>query len=279
MIVNGLLDTVSKKSSPTMAPQTYISVPQSSVPKAFPSAPKASTPSPMASVPKASTSAQQVSKSQLEESLTHGLKNHGVIHQWTANQEDMLVNIRHERATDFLKNKNHAVLWKEIVTRLNDEIGCNINTQQALNKYNNLKKRWKEIIDSKSGSETKYFRQRDAFDEAYGTRASTKPSLVIDSGSKVKLMYAEDTQDAGNNQTHKVTDVANIKEKTSKKKTPIKRKSTELVELIKEQESDFKDRMEQYHRDKMSRMDRLLDLYEREINAKTKHTGNPSVKD
>jgi hypothetical protein len=38
-----------------------------------------------------------------------------------------------------------------------------------------LKKKWKEVIDSPSGSETKHFTHKDEFDQLYGTKASTKP--------------------------------------------------------------------------------------------------------
>jgi hypothetical protein len=37
-------------------------------------------------------------------------------------------------------------------------------------KYNALKKKWKEVIDSPSGSETKHFTHKDEFDQLYGTK-------------------------------------------------------------------------------------------------------------
>ena len=129
----------------------------------------------------------------------------------------MLVLVRHERATDFLKNKNHAAIWKEITTHINTELLCNITSLQATNKYSNLKRRWKEIVDSKSGSQTKYFRHRDAFDEAYGTRASTKPSFLIDSGSKEMPIGNEDKREDGSlddKDNNKVTNIDKKKTKT-----------------------------------------------------------------
>ncbi|KAL3867793.1 hypothetical protein ACJMK2_040640 [Sinanodonta woodiana] len=53
---------------------------------------------------------------------------------------------------------------------------------QAQYKYINFKKKWKEIINSVSttGSEPKAFRQQEAFDEFYGTKASTKPHFTLD---------------------------------------------------------------------------------------------------
>ena len=131
----------------------------------------------------------------------------------------MLVSVPHERATDFLKNKNHAAIWKEITTHINTELGCNITSLQATNKYSNLKRRWKEIVDSKSGSQTKYFRHRDAFDEAYGTRASTKPSFLIDSGSKEMPIGHEDKREDGSLDDKDNNKVTNIVTNIDKKKT------------------------------------------------------------
>lgn len=42
-------------------------------------------------------------------------------------------------------------------------------------------KKWKEVIDSPSGSETKHFNHKEEFDQFYGTKASTKPKHTIDS--------------------------------------------------------------------------------------------------
>lgn len=47
-------------------------------------------------------------------------------------------------------------------------------------KYNSLKKKWKEVIDSPSGSAAKKFVHKNAFDDEYGTKASTKPAFVLD---------------------------------------------------------------------------------------------------
>ncbi|KAL3891029.1 hypothetical protein ACJMK2_003292 [Sinanodonta woodiana] len=53
---------------------------------------------------------------------------------------------------------------------------------QAQYKFSYFKKKWKEKINSVSttGSEPKAFRQREAFEEFYGTKASTKPHFTVD---------------------------------------------------------------------------------------------------
>ena len=56
-------------------------------------------------------------------------------------------------------------------------------------------------------------------------------------------------------------------------KKKVKRKSeVELVEMMKDQYEDFKRVMESLNAQKMSRMDRMLDLYEQELNQNKKKT-------
>ena len=71
---------------------------------------------------------------------------------------------------------------------------------------------------------------------------------------------------------NKVTNIVTNRDK-KKTKTP-KRRSHELIQAIKEQDSDFKERMEQHHQEKMARIDRLLDLYERDIDIKAEKSSN-----
>ncbi|OWF48277.1 hypothetical protein KP79_PYT17161 [Mizuhopecten yessoensis] len=76
----------------------------------------------------------------------------------------------------FVNPKIIHFLWKEIT----NEVGS-VTALQAMHKYNNVKKRWKEVLDSGTGTEAKYLRHREAFDQQYGTRSSTKPAFTIDS--------------------------------------------------------------------------------------------------
>lgn len=84
----------------------------------------------------------------------------------------------------FLKSKNHTALWKEISAQLNETLQCTVTLNQAMNKYYSLKKRWKELIDAPTGTERTYFRQKEQFDEMYGTRESTKPTITLDTLEK-----------------------------------------------------------------------------------------------
>ena len=98
---------------------------------------------------------------------------------WKEKDEDNLIELRHMKHDDFLRTRNHLHLQEEIATQLK-EVGCEVTQFQANNKYNALKKKWKEIIDAPSGTEAKYFRHKVAFDNVYGHKASTKPMFALD---------------------------------------------------------------------------------------------------
>jgi hypothetical protein len=175
-----------------------------------------------------------------------------VFHVWKDREEDFLVDLRHERHDDFKKIKNHLKLWTEISEQINEELKCNVTALQCSNKYNALKKKWKEIIDSPSGSETKYFRHKSSFDNLFGNKASTKPASTVDSFGEQKEVNDENSND--------------IKKKAKSKKR--KNASSEVIDMFNEQYNDFKKEIQDQHKAKMERMDRFLDLYEKEITGK-----------
>lgn len=177
------------------------------------------------------------------------------VHQWKSNEEDMLVSIRHERSNDFNKVKNHSALWDRLAHEINEILNTCITGTQAFNKYNSLKRRWKEVIDSenKTGSEPKTFRQRVAFDMHYGTKSSTRPKFTMDSSRK---------------EVEQEEEIPNQSKKSSKSK---KRKS-EILGVMETNHNDLNETMKCFHNEKMQRYDRLLDLYERELDIKQNKT-------
>ncbi|XP_076109600.1 uncharacterized protein LOC143078638 [Mytilus galloprovincialis] len=188
------------------------------------------------------------------------------IHLWTDKQEDMLVHIRHERHDAFGKTRNHNTLWKDIANEINSTLKCNISGTQAMNKYFNLKKRWKEVLDSAgargSGSEAKYFRLNESFDQQYGTKASSRPAYLLDTiADKDKNKNAKETNET-ENPASKVTTGQGEDGKGKK------RKSTDVVCLLEKQNTDFMNKMEEFHKDKMNRFDKLLDLYKKDLDRK-----------
>ncbi|XP_062596161.1 uncharacterized protein LOC134257579 [Saccostrea cucullata] len=190
-----------------------------------------------------------------DESLNAGL------HLWTDKQENLLVHLRHDRQDLFEKNKNHVSLWTQISRDLSNAFKVKITPTQAINKYNNLKKRWKEIIDSGTGTERKYFRLKEDFDLMYGTRQSTKPAFTIDSSSSDCIECPTPS--------HAKTVTKSKSPKKKLQKCAKKRKRTEeLLEQLDAKEKDFNDKIEKFHAEKMKRMDRFLDLFEKSIEKK-----------
>ena len=88
-----------------------------------------------------------------------------------------------------------------------------------MNKYFSLKKRWKEVVDAGTGTEAKFFRQRELFDQQYGTKASTKPQVLLDSGNSA----------TGDIEPESLTDDASRRKRQPRRKERVKRKSTEMI--------------------------------------------------
>ena len=174
------------------------------------------------------------------------------IWNWKPAEEDLLVSIRHEKNDMFLKSKNHTALWKEISNQLNEILQCCVSPTQAMNKYYSLKKKWKEVIDAGTGSDRKYFRQKDQFDELYGCKESTKPSVVMDT----LVNAAERTE----NKQKRVNEI---------KKKSLKRKSDSILEVLEKHNKEMVDKMDSMHQEKMQKFDRLLNLYETELKSRS----------
>ena len=110
-----------------------------------------------------------------------------------------------------------------------------------------------------------YFRQKEAFDQMYGTKASTKPACILDSGGK-KTANPQTDQSKQATQTNLGEKEKEKPDLTCQKKGKgKKRKSTDIIEVLEKQNTEFTTKMEEFHRDKMARFDQLLDLYSQEV--------------
>lgn len=69
--------------------------------------------------------------------------------------------------------------------------------------YAALEKKWKEIIDAPSGSESRYFRHKTAFDNLYGNKASTRPSSTLDTDADEPQPSTSGNSEAENKSTKK----------------------------------------------------------------------------
>lgn len=172
---------------------------------------------------------------------------------WTENEESLLIDERHKKSTDFLKTRNHALLWDEIAEKLFQVLNTKITGTQAMYKYNSLKKRWKEIIDAPSGSAAKKFVHKNAFDEEYGTKASTRPAFVLDTDDDVSA-----AQSTSNSTCSTSTSTKTFEKKDRKRKY-------DLHSLIEKQHEDFMTKTTKMHEEKIERLDKFLQLMEQSI--------------
>jgi hypothetical protein len=184
------------------------------------------------------------------------------LHVWKDKEEDMLVHLRHEQQDLFSKTRNHNRLWHNIAEELCKTFQTKISGTQALNKYNNLKKRWKEIVDAGTGTERKDFRLREEFDLVFGTKPSTRPFATLDSVSSNSPSSPKSLRNTTNSSSQLVP--------RESRKVPKKRKlqSSKLLEDLTNREEEFTAKIVQFHEEKMQRMDRFLDLFERSLQDK-----------
>ena len=170
---------------------------------------------------------------------------------------------------DFCGNKSHDTLWQAILKELNGE-GMKLTKQQIINKWKSLKKKFKEVNDhnSKTGADRVDWRHKEAFDRAYGNKASTRVSVSFDTGRQNELKKDEDILkrkiDKGNADSDGT--VENKAELLKKKKKP--NLKSDLIEKLDAQNSKLMEQMDAQHKDKLERMDRMLDLFERSLNKK-----------
>lgn len=174
---------------------------------------------------------------------------------WTERHEDMLVHIRHEKNNDFMKIKNHQALWSEIARELSSSLKCSISATQAMNKYYKLKKRWKEVIDSAgargSGSEAKYFDKRGFWSDVW-YKSQYQTCLHF------RFRWKEDSQSTADKQATQTNLSEKEKEKPDltcqKKGKGKKRKSTDIIEVLEKQNTEFTTKIGAFHRDKIGKI-------------------------
>lgn len=158
-------------------------------------------------------------------------------------------------------------MWQAITKELNGE-GLKLTKQQIINKWKSLKKKYKEINDhnSKTGADRMDWKHKDVFDGAYGNKASTKLSVSFDTG---RLKELPKTNECLKRKLEKGDREETLETKAELPKKKIRPNlKSDLMEKLDAQNSKLMDQMETQHRDKLQRMDRMLDLFERSLDKK-----------
>ncbi|XP_070177468.1 uncharacterized protein [Littorina saxatilis] len=205
-------------------------------------------------------------------------------HVWKDKEVELLLTLRHERQDKFLDSKNHILLWGDIVKQLR-AAGCIVTTLQVINKYTNMKKKWKEALDaeSKTGAGRVSFKYKFEFDQVYGTKASTRPKVVVDcrkplqpravGNPEVGEGAGKDDEGQGAGKDDKGQGAGKDDEGQGASKDDKGRgkgKGKRRSDQLQDQYMDIQGNMKSFHQDKMTRMDRLLDLYEKDIESRNK---------
>lgn len=115
-----------------------------------------------------------------------------MIHNWTEEEEKLLITLRSDMDDKFFNSKQHDTLWNEILKKMKEE-GVSVSRQQVINKWKNLKKKFKEIVDSnnKTGNNPTKWKHFQRLSQLFGNKASTNPAVIIDTSNKDKTIVSE----------------------------------------------------------------------------------------
>jgi len=187
------------------------------------------------------------------------------VHNWTQAEEILLITIRGEMEYKFVGVKSHETLWKEIHKKMEKQ-GVQISVVQIINKWKNMKKRYKEVIDanSKTGNNAVSWKHYDLFNELYGNKASTKLQASYDSGLKGASAQLHAKPNEGEDDIAKPSSSGIHASGKSAKK----RKRGDLygiIEKITDNAEDSLNEIKNHNEKQLRRLDRFLDLYEKSI--------------
>lgn len=194
------------------------------------------------------------------------------IHIWNENEERLLLQLRFDDEKNFKSQKNHDVLWGKIADKLNTE-GVNVTKVQAMNKWKTLKKKYKEVVDenNKTGNQKTTWKYYEIFNKEFGNKAGTKASITYDSLRDYKLKVEKKDSEGSSNKNE--DESSNTSEKGKSTKHAKKRK-TEINEVLLDQAQAQNDKLlgtlRKQHKDKMRRMDRFLNIFEKSVRKESK---------
>jgi hydroxylamine reductase (hybrid-cluster protein) len=184
------------------------------------------------------------------------------VHIWKEWEEKALINTMKEKGELFQQNKNHETIWNTISKGLKDN-GISVSTQQVKNKWKNLKKTYKRIIDENksTGNGRSQWKYLDEFNDMYGHKASTIPALVFDSGNSAGKRFSKQVKESNPENKNDKKEKETCREQRGKKRSSTVTVS-DLLSKMEDQNENFTKIVKEQHEEKMNRFDRFLDLYE-----------------
>ncbi|XP_070549382.1 uncharacterized protein [Ptychodera flava] len=192
---------------------------------------------------------------------TSSARGNDKVHIWTEREETLLVSLRADLDDKFKSAVRHDSLWQSVVSDMakHDVI---ISKTQAKDKWKNLKKAFMEFVDGrkKTGTQTRTCRHYERFSVLYGHREGTNPTVTIDSD-------ALSSDSSGTiPETRSKPDQPTKKRKARLDRMSMQDRLFTVVSKMEDKNDELLSLMQQQHDQKMQRMDRMLDLYEKSIN-------------
>ncbi|KAE8277864.1 hypothetical protein D5F01_LYC24096 [Larimichthys crocea] len=180
-------------------------------------------------------------------------------HKWSQAQTRRLIRFRADNEPRFLKSKASAKQqWQALISEL--ELEGKVSSQQVSKKWENLKKRYKELKTGKSGAGTdagevtatnwQYF---EDMHEVLGARPCMDPPLLVDAGAEEEDIPNPTTMDT-------VEPTPSPSPSPSSSSPPPKRRKSDHFMDFLEKES-LKE--EERHRETQRNTERFLGLFER----------------
>lgn len=175
-------------------------------------------------------------------------------HYWTDKEEKFLVESRASMEDEFTSSKSHATLWQKLTDKLKEN-NINVSVKQAQDKWKNLKKKFKEVADhnNKTGNDKQTCKHQDTFSQLYGTKASTKPQHVIDTGT----IQNDEEDPKSPSPTKKI--------RTKGKSQSPRLKISDMLKESAKKSDGFRHELKDHQEQKLARLDRFLDLFEKSL--------------
>ena len=191
--------------------------------------------------------------------------------KWTKPEVQQLLILYKANEEKFQNPKwKKKAIWKETSKEMN-QYGYSYTSDQCQVKFKNLKQTYVKTVDydNKSGNSLKSCSFFDELNEAFACNPFVEPVAECSNrkGYKAIAKKAIDEEE-----TSGEVSIAN-KDSKEKKRRPVKRRFSVTESLASIQEEMKKEnetrmqKMEEMHKEKMQRFNRLLNLYERDLSA------------
>ncbi|KAJ8270535.1 hypothetical protein GJAV_G00116050 [Gymnothorax javanicus] len=188
---------------------------------------------------------------------------------WSRAETQLLIDLRVQKEGSFTaRRRAHKTLWAEIAKELGEH-GYSVSGENCANKWKLLKRSYKDVVDHNSctGNDPKTCAFFDTFNDLYGNKPSTRPQFTLDSSTSTncsdnKIEVEDNFPDMRPDYATKRVAGRKCRQKKEKRAT------LEWLQSWKEDKEkrkrDKDEVMERRHEEKMMRLDRLLDIMDRQ---------------